>query len=656
MRCCSCDQPLVGEEEGFCRPCLVVLPDIVQIPDGSSIRSVVDRVSSLRDELGDPGPSLREIWKSIDNLPKRGDIDWLYRNEQNTQDEWRWITSPPPPLELDEESIRFLSDKMAPFRNREETIGVMRNLQRGGLLPSGEYLSWSGGDWSMDGKAIEVPFVLLRDMIKSNGGRKDIDWGALLRTIDLAVTKVLEMRNPDRPTKRAQTLSPAYYLLTRRNVHLSSFSSFDSEFGRKRISSFPSDFGDASWLRTWDHGGSDRPGMLHHHIDPDEAMQHVSLSIKNGKLLFKVRRPGGVFRNIRIPPNPDLVAKIVSWSLSRHTSAEFRRIDCIRTMIFAGRDSKLVEGPERTALKLMRSVYDSTDGCTIGPQGKSFRVKGTSGLFYEVTSCQKGRGPHGSRFRIRCLGPEDVGSRPPPWSRGNSDICIRESVGPKLPLGDIMVQAILTVSQDEASASRGIASIGSAISSWRDTIERREQRERRRQDPIGAHMRQLERLAVRLRGDWMHRRITRATTSFPALWAAIIRAPINASMRFTSLENARQEPNGANVVLDGVSTRFRTENVSERMVVRRMLLGAGWTRQTAEEEREGVRQIWRKTTRPDDDALEQAITNFCGLLDQMLQINGRRLPMAPENLLVNFEGDSEVYGTALLPTSRGFII
>ena len=306
MRCCSCDQPLVGEEEGFCRPCLVVLPDIVQIPDGSSIRSVVDQVSSLRDELGDPGPSLREIWKSIDNLPKRGDIDWLYRNEQNTQDEWRWITSPPPPLELDEESIRFLSDKMAPFRNREETIGVMRNLQRGGLLPSGEYLSWSGGDWSMDGKAIEVPFVLLRDMIKSNGGRKDIDWGALLRTIDLAVTKVLEMRNPDRPTKRAQTLSPAYYLLTRRNVHLSSFSSFDSEFGRKRISSFPSDFGDASWLRTWDHGGSDRPGMLHHHIDPDEAMQHVSLSIKNGKLLFKVRRPGGVFRNIRIPPNPEL--------------------------------------------------------------------------------------------------------------------------------------------------------------------------------------------------------------------------------------------------------------------------------------------------------------------------------------------------------------
>ena len=169
-------------------------------------------------------------------------------------------------------------------------------------------------------------------------------------------------------------------------------------------------------------------------------------------------------------------------------------------------------------------------------------------------------------------------------------------------------------------------------------------------------MRQLERLAVRLRGDWMHRRITRATTSFPALWAAIIRAPINASMRFTSLEIARQEPNGANVVLDGVSTRFRTENVSERMVVRRMLLGAGWTRQIAEEEREGVRQIWRKTTRPDDDALEQAITNFCGLLDQMLQINGRRLPMAPENLLVNFEGDSEVYGTALLPTSRGFII
>ena len=87
-----------------------------------------------------------------------------------------------------------------------------------------------------------------------------------------------------------------------------------------------------------------------------------------------------------------------------------------------------------------------------------------------------------------------------------------------------------------------------------------------------------------------------------------------------------------------------------------MLWAPGWTRQIAEEEREGVRQIWRKTTRPDDDALEQAITNFCGLLDQMLQINGRRLPMAPENLLVNFEGDSEVYGTALLPTSRGFII
>ena len=100
------------------------------------------------------------------------------------------------------------------------------------------------------------------------------------------------MRNPDRPTKRAQTLSPAYYLLTRRNVHLSSFS-FDSEFGRR---GFPVPLRLRRRVLVEDLGsrGSDRPGMLHHHIDPDGAMQHVSLSIKNGKLLFKVRRPGGV--------------------------------------------------------------------------------------------------------------------------------------------------------------------------------------------------------------------------------------------------------------------------------------------------------------------------------------------------------------------------
>ncbi len=86
-----------------------------------------------------------------------------------------------------------------------------------------------------------------------------------------------------------------------------------------------------------------------------------------------------------------------------------------------------------------------------------------------------------------------------------------------------------------------------------------------------------------------------------------------------------------------------------------MLLGSGWTRQTQEERRLGVSQIWHRTSRPDDNQLQEAVIRFCELIEALVQVNGRRAPLAPENLEQIFEADSEVYNTALLPGSRGLI-
>jgi len=333
-------------------------------------------------------------------------------------------------------------------------------------------------------------------------------------------------------------------------------------------------------------------------------------------------------------------------------------MECLRTRIFAGANSSLVEGPERVALKLLRSVVDSTRGCSLIPEEGYFRVRGTSGLVYEIQSCSRGAGAHGSRFKMRCIGPDGEEKRSvSPWEEGphRDDICIRESVGSRLPLGDVLVQAILTASQDKESASSGIQSIRNNIANWQNRLEQSRIRRRRREDPVGAAFRNVERIADMLRHDWIHRRVRRASASFPSLWSAMIRAPTGSVLRFTSLVNAENSIGGPNVIFDGVTTRFRTDNRHERQIVRSMLLGSGWTRQTQEERRLGVSQIWHRTSRPDDNELQEAVIRFCELIEGLVQVNGRRAPLAPENLEQIFEADSEVYNTALLPGSRGLI-
>jgi hypothetical protein len=177
----------------------------------------------------------------------------------------------------------------------------------------------------------------------------------------------------------------------------------------------------------------------------------------------------------------------------------------------------------------------------------------------------------------------------------------------------------------------------------------------RREDPIGAAFRNVERLASRLRQDWIHLRIRRATASFPALWSVMIRAPTGSELRFTSLENAENSIGRPNVIFEGVTTRFRTDSRLDRQIVRSMLLGSGWARQTDEERRAGVSQIWHRTSRPDDNDLQETIMRFCGLLEGLVVVNGRRAPLVPELLEQSFEADSGVYNTSLLPGSRGLI-
>ena len=654
--CAICEGSLRESEERHCGVCSAVLPDITHTP-GLSVIPSEGAVSRFREDLGNPSERLGDVWRAVRSLRESDDIAWLYQNAGHTEeDDWRWITSPPPSLEFDGPTMEFLADRTAPYRNDKPTVAIMRNLQRGGLLPSGEFLSWSGGRWYLDGKEIEVPHVLLSMLLERYRNFQGLNWGRLLRTIDLAVTQVVESRRATMgPPRHRTTLNPALYMLRLRRVIVRTYSAF-KQGSRNRLTASPSDFGQAAWLRSWSRYEAEEP--LSSLLESGGAVQQASLLIIKGRLSMMVRRPGGAVRRIMVQPHPDLVARIVSWFLSHPQSREFRRFECLRTRIFAGQGSSLVEDPERTALKLLRSIYDSTEGCKLARDGRAFRVLGTSGLVYDVSSCSKSQGAHGSRFKIRCLGPEGERHDRPPWRaqhQGN-DICIRESSGPRLPVGDLLVQAILTVSQDMESASRGIHSIGANIAQWQGRLEQSMRQRRRRADPMGAAFQELERLNERIRGDWIHRRVRRAAFLFPALWSAMIRGPVGTVIRFTSLENAAREQGRPNVVFEGVTTRLRTESRLERQVVRAMLLGSGFTRQTEEERRTGEMQIWRRTMRADDEDLAVAVRGFCRLLENMLNVGGRRFPMAPEPLEHSFEADSEVYDTALLPASRGLIV
>ena len=654
--CQTCEGPMPDESKDiFCGVCLTVLPDIVNIPSGRSMLSIDQDIKQIREELGNPGTNLREIWSSVRDLEGKEDIAWLYDNANSPiAQEWRWITSPPPALRLDDDVLQFLGDRTFIRRDNLDHTAIMRNLQRGGLLPSGHFLSWTGGRWFLDGRELEVPHLLLRTMLDQGGKHERINWGRLLLTIDLAVTQIVNRGQLLGRPGSGTTLNPGLFLVASRTGRVRNFTSYKNH-GQSRLSSHPRQFGNARWLESWSRRSSQdmvMPGLP----DIEMAMQSCSIVIRKGKLSIRVRRPGGKFRLIGIPPQPDLVARICSWFLSHPSSRSFRRLECLRTRIFAGPDSSLVDGPERVALKLLRSVHDSTEGCSLDPSKRSFRVVGTSGLAYLIRSCPRGQGAHGSRFKIRCLGPDgDSHREPEPWNAHRDDICIRESQGPRLPLGDVIVQAILTVSQDTEAAKNGIQSIAQNITRWEHRLNQSRRMRLRREDPIGEAFRGVERLAGRMRRNWIHRRVRRAIGSFPALWSAMIRAPVGSTMRFTSLENASREPGRPNVVFDGISTRFRTESQSERQIVRLMLLGSGWTRQTDQEIRTGVRQIWHRTRRSEDADLQAAVTNFCRSLENLIQVNGRRPPIAPENLQLSFEANSEVYGTALLPGSRGFL-
>ncbi len=182
--CQTCEGPMPDESmDIFCGVCLTVLPDIVNIPSGRSMLSIDQDIKQIREELGNPGTNLREIWSSVRDLEGKEDIAWLYDNANSpTAQEWRWITSPPPALRLDDDVLQFLGDRTFIRRDNLDHTAIMRNLQRGGLLPSGHFLSWTGGRWLLDGRELEVQQLLLRTMLDQGGKHERINWGRLLLT------------------------------------------------------------------------------------------------------------------------------------------------------------------------------------------------------------------------------------------------------------------------------------------------------------------------------------------------------------------------------------------------------------------------------------------------------------------------------------------
>ena len=143
---------------------------------------------------------------------------------------------------------------------------------------------------------------LIGVMLDQGRNHERINWGRLLLTIDLAVTQIVNGANFARKTGKRDNTKPGLFLVASRTGRVRNFTSYKNH-GQSRLSSHPRQFGNARWLESWSRRSSQdmvMPGLP----DIEMAMQSCSIVIRKGKLSIRVRRPGGKFRLIGIPPQP----------------------------------------------------------------------------------------------------------------------------------------------------------------------------------------------------------------------------------------------------------------------------------------------------------------------------------------------------------------
>ena len=146
-------------------------------------------------------------------------------------------------------------------------------------------------------------------------------------------------------------------------------------------------------------------------------------------------------------------------------------------------------------------------------------------------------------------------------------------------------------------------------------------RRNRPRDPIHPdiqmHNRAME-LRQLLRANTVEQERRRVTESFPRLFSVLLRLPLGSRLTFTAM-NRDGMPN---VTFDDCETTFSTRNITDRLVLYRMLDAAGWTRDRDEENVRGVTRIYIRLGTGEME-LGGAVEEISEMLEPRLMANGR---------------------------------
>ncbi len=634
--CGACGDECVG---GFCDVCKVVVPAITGT---GQIRHLDEEyVDRVRNSLGNPSTGIAQIWSRVRSLP--GDeYDWAF--DGGSDGGPNWISGPPKEWRLSDADLLTMRDLQrgrVPREGRDRHIfrDRVRDLQRGGVLPDGSYLSFADGKFFLDGTHMNIPYLDLSKMLEAGKNLEGVNWKRLLFSIDLAVTDF----QPGPGSTNEGVVHPTILFLNR---HHHGPRPGRWERGAARVSALDR----TRWLRRWAHpeGGlleqndevvrPDNPDLFREY--EKREMVPRTLGIKNGKLQFRVRRDTG-WRRIGLKRDPRIWARMATWVLSPPVHDDWKRALCLQQYLFSDKEMMLIEENDRRGIKLLKGVLEGNDRASADVEMMSLRVTGTSGLEYLVTP---GAGGHHTRFVVRPNNSHPRGIEPGDlhvrWRHHHPDrhaICIVEKPAlRRLVLGDSLASVMLAL-LDDLNSQRHI-----------DTLQRHIERiARMGGDPIMRERDEEAELRQRLQNNRVHLRIRRATEVLPRLWSAMLRMPLGERVTFTAM---RRE--AANVTFDGCDTQFRTEGMLDRRVIYLMLEGSGWIRDREEEELRGTTRVYMRTGTGHRD-LGPVVEEIAEVLQEAVMVNGR-IMLLPGPLWTYFERENP--GIApLLPGTEGEI-
>ena len=340
----------------------------------------------------------------------------------------------------------------------------------------------------------------------------------------------------------------------------------------------------------------------------------VAIVERSGKLFLRVRRDTG-WKRIELESDPRTWETVVTWVLSPIDHEDNKRLRTLQQHIFAETRMNSVRESDINGMRFLREVIENNERASLDLESDRIVVQGTSGLRYAI---QPGKGGHNTRFVVRGLGNRDTSQAHlgNGWARmrqrmafHNDSICIVETPQlRRLVLGDALGSITLSLLDDMVSQRH--------INTLRQHIRRNRPR-----DPIHPevqmHNRAME-LRQLLRANTVEQERRRVTESFPRLFSVLLRLPLGSRLTFTAM-NRDGMPN---VRFDDCETTFSTRNITDRLVLYRMLDAAGWTRDRDEENVRGVTRIYIRLGTGERE-LGGAVEEISEMLEPRLLVNGR---------------------------------